>query len=37
MPVKCVEESASSGIIPSPVYPDVHKRWQEKDIDEWIA
>jgi len=36
MPVKWVEEAASSGKIPSPVYLDGHKRWQEKEIDEWI-
>ena len=36
MPVKWVEKAASSGKIPSPVYLDGHKRWREKDIDEWI-
>ena len=36
MPVKWVEKAASSGKIPSPVYLDGHKRWREKDIDNWI-
>lgn len=36
MPVKWVEKAASTGKIPSPVYLDGHKRWREKDIDEWI-
>lgn len=36
MPVKWVEKAASSGKMPSPVYLDGHKRWREKDIDEWI-
>lgn len=36
IPVKWVEKAASSGKIPSPVYLDGHKRWREKDIDEWI-
>jgi predicted DNA-binding transcriptional regulator AlpA len=36
MPVKWVEKAASSGEMPSPVYLDGHKRWREKDIDEWI-
>ncbi len=36
MPVKWVEKAASSGKIPSPVYLEGHKRWREKDIDEWI-
>ena len=36
MPVKWVEKAASSGKIPLPFYLDGHKRWREKDIDEWI-
>ena len=36
MSVKWVEKSASLGNIPLPIYLDGHKRWREKDIDEWI-
>ena len=36
MPVKWVEEVVSSGEIPLPVYLDGHKRWREKEIDEWL-
>ena len=36
MPVKWVEEASSSGKIPLPFFLDGHKRWREKDIDEWI-
>jgi len=36
MTVEWAEEAASSGRIPSPIYLDGHKRWREKDIDEWI-
>lgn len=36
MPVKWVEEAASSGKIPAPVSLDGHMRWREKEIDEWI-
>ena len=36
MPVKWVEEAASSGRIPAPVLLDNHMRWREKEIDEWI-
>jgi DNA-binding NtrC family response regulator len=36
MPVEWVEKSAASGKMPKPVYLDGHKRWKEKDIDEWI-
>jgi predicted DNA-binding transcriptional regulator AlpA len=37
MSVEWVGKAASSGKIPSPVYLDGHKRWREKDIDEWIS
>jgi len=36
MPVKWVEKAAALGKMPLPVYLDGHKRWREKDIDEWI-
>jgi len=36
MPVEWVEETADSGKMPSPIHLDGHKRWREKDIDEWL-
>ena len=36
MPVKWVEDAASSGKIPAPILLDGHMRWREEEIDEWI-
>ena len=36
MRVRLVEEAASNVKIPQPIYIDGHKRWREKDIDNWI-
>ena len=36
MSVQWVEKATSDGRIPPPIHIDGHKRWREKDIDEWI-